>query len=585
MAKWFVHTKKADFKAIAEKFGIDQVTARIIRNRGIIGDEAVDRYLNGKPEDLYDPFLLKDARRAAAILLEKIAGGKKIRVIGDYDIDGVCATFIICDMLRRLGGDCDYDVPDRAADGFGLGERLVQVSYSAGVDTIITCDNGISAAPAVKLAKSLGMTVIVTDHHQPPKELPEADVLVDPHLASDTAPFKEICGAVVAWKVMQVLGALAAPDDPDSGAAEVRDRYLDLAAFATIGDVMDLQDENRIIVKWGLKALEKTANTGMQALIRRCGLEGGPLSAYHAGFILGPCINAGGRLMTAHTALRLLFEKDAEKAAGLADELAVLNEERKSMTQLWLETAMEQIDSSAWSEDPVYVIYLSGCHESIAGIVAGKVRERVYHPVIVFTDTAEAGVLKGSGRSIPAWNMIEALDGCSDLLLKYGGHPMAAGLTISKNSLDALRLRLNEDCDLTEEDLVEKVMIDVPMPVSYINERLIEELNVLEPCGKGNEKPVFAEKDLKVLTARILGANRNTIKFTVENSGGTWIEALYFGEISELLAYLEMKYSPEAVDLMMRGKRSGICISVLYYPSVNEYRGRRSLQIIIKDYC
>ena len=596
MARWFVHAKKADFKAIASKFGIDQVTARIIRNRGIIGDEEIEKYLNGTLEDLFDPSLLSGTSEAAGLLDAKISEGKRIRVIGDYDIDGVCATFILLDALRKLGASVDYDIPDRINDGYGLHIRLVEAAYDDGIDTILTCDNGISAMEPVSRAKALGMNVIVTDHHQPlfheseseedelpvrSYELPEADVLIDPHLPEDLYPYKQICGAVVAFKLMQVLYERKM----SGGAKRVLKDYLPYAALATVGDVMDLQNENRIIVKYGLSALQHTENTGMKALIEACGLSGKTLGAYHLGFILGPCINAGGRLESAKIAMKLLLETEREKADEAAGMLVSLNEDRKLMTQQQLDEAIDQFERASWKEDPVYLFYLPNCHESIAGIVAGKLRERLYHPVFVLTDAKEEGLIKGSGRSVPAWNMYEALCGCSDLMIRFGGHPMAAGLTLKKENLSILRKRLNDGCTLTPDDLTEKIMIDVPMPVSYITEHLVEELKCLEPCGKGNEKPVFAEKDLTILSGRILGVNRNVLKLRVRNTQNKMMDAMYFGDIEELLSWLSLKYTPQAVDDLINGCRTDMKISVLYYPDVNEYRGTRSLQIVIRDYC
>lgn len=584
MEKWYVAAKRADFQAIGEKFHIDQVIARIIRNRDVVGDEAIDEYLNGTLEHLHSPELLDGCREAADLLLKKIEQKKKIRIIGDYDIDGVNATYILYRGLRRLGARVDYEIPDRMKDGYGLNIHLVELARGEGADTILTCDNGITALEQTEYARKLGMTMIITDHHEPLYEekegekiwkLPRADVLIDPKLESCRYPFKKLCGAAVAWKLIQMLYQI-------SGLDPMALEFLPFAAIATVGDVMDLEGENRIMVKWGLKALEETKNPGLRALIRETGLEGSSLSAYHIGFVIGPCINASGRLDTAKRSLRLLLAEDEAEARELAVELKQLNDERKDLTARGVEQAVMKIEHTPLGKDRVLVVYLPGCHESIAGIIAGRIREKYHKPVFVLTDGADC--VKGSGRSIETYSMFDEMVKCQDLFLKFGGHPMAAGLSLPGDKVEEFRRRINEACTLTEEDFVEKVMIDVPMPIDYITEELIGQLSLLEPFGKGNTKPLFAERDLKIQTCSILGKNKNVVKMTVWNQGGTAMEALYFGDVETFLEDLQKKWGREAVEKLLMGQSTDITLSVTYYPSVNEFRGRRTLQIVIQNY-
>lgn len=583
--KWMVAAKKADFQSISKKFGIDQVTARIIRNRNVIGEEAIREYLQGGLEELHAPELLKGCRQAAELLADKIRQGKRIRVIGDYDIDGVNATFILTRALKRGGADADYEIPDRMKDGFGLNQNLVQLAFEEGIDTILTCDNGIAALDQIAYAKECGMTVVVTDHHEPFFEdtehgrvyhLPDADVIIDPKQPGCEYPYKKLCGAAVAWKlVFELYRCLGIPQ------REAMD-FLEFAAIATVGDVMDLDGENRIIVKEGLKRLPHTGNQGLQALIAANGLKDAEITSYHIGFVLGPCINASGRLETAKHSLQLLLSEDSEEASVLAVRLKELNDARKQMTQEGVEQACRLIDTTELSGDRVLVVYLPGCHESIAGIVAGKLRERYYRPVFVVTD-AEKGA-KGSGRSIEAYSMFEEMVRCGDVFTKYGGHPMAAGFSLEKERIPEMRRRLNENCRLTPEDLTQKILIDVPMPVDYITEELIHGLDVLEPFGKGNEKPLFAEKHLNLLSARIMGKNRNVLKFLVSNDHGAMIEALYFGDTEALQAELRAYYGEEETQKLFWGKENSVYASFIYYPSVNEYQGRKTLQIVVRNY-
>ena len=585
MEKWFVAAKRADFKVIAEKFGINQVTARIIRNRDIVGEEAIREYLYGGREDLHDPKLLNGTTEAALLLKDKIEQKKKIRIIGDYDIDGVNATYILYRGLQKLGAEVDYEIPDRMKDGYGLNSNLIRLAYEEGTDTILTCDNGISAIDQIAYAKELGMTVVVTDHHEPLFEekngdkvwkLPRADVLIDPKLPRWTYPYKKICGAVVAWKLIQMLYVVFGRQEREA------DGFLPFAAIATVGDVMDLDGENRIIVKLGLKALRHTENPGLQALICATGLADAELTAYHIGFVIGPCINASGRLDTAKRSLRLLLCETTSEAKQLAEELKQLNDERKDLTAKGVEHAVNLIESTSLKQDRVLVVYLPDCHESIAGIIAGRIRERYHKPVFVLTDGQDC--VNGSGRSIETYSMFDEMIRCQDLFLKFGGHPMAAGLSLEKENVPVFRRRINELCRLTEEDFVEKVMIDVPMPLDYITEDLIEEFHVLEPFGKGNTKPLFVEKNLKLQKAAVLGKNRNVLKFTMYNQNGTAMEAMYFGDVERMQEYLEEKYGRVELEKLFQGRVNDMYLSVTYYPAVNEFRDRKTLQIVIQNY-
>ena len=564
-----VAAKRADFKGIGERFGIDQVTARIIRNRDVIGEKAIEKYLHGSRKDFYSPWLLKDMEKAVAILQEKIENRNRIRIIGDYDIDGVMSTYILLESLRGLGCDVDMMIPNRITDGYGINEHLIEQAWQEGRDTIITCDNGIAAVTQIRKAKDLGMTVIVTDHHEVPFEdlegerkeiLPPADAIVNPKQKACSYPFAGLCGAVVAMKVMEALYEKMAPE------VDLVDKMLPFAGIATIGDVMDLQDENRILVKEGLQRLHHTTNLGLQELIRVNNLEPENISPYHIGFILGPCLNASGRLDTAKRALQLLLADSREEAAVLAGDLKNLNESRKEMTAQGLEKAIEQVESTSMMEDTVLVVFLPECHESLAGIIAGRLRERYHKPSFVLT-RGEEGV-KGSGRSIESYSMYEKLCECKEYLTKFGGHPMAAGLSLEEENVERFRRKLNEQSGLTEEDLVEKVTIDVPMPIHYIRKDLVQELSLLEPFGKGNEKPLFAQKNLWVSQMRVFGKNRNVVKMRLTDENGYPMDGVYFGDGDS--------FAEEA-----RGKQK---IAIVYYPDINMYQGRESLQVIIRHY-
>ena len=569
MERWVVAAKRADFAAIGKEFGIDPVIARLIRNRDVQDRDEIRRYLYGKVDELASPHLMKDVDKAVEILRNKIKEKKRIRIIGDYDIDGVVSTFILIKGLKRAGALADTYIPDRVADGYGIHEHLIERAVNDGIDVIVTCDNGIAAYNEITMAKEKGMTVIITDHHEIPyKEtedgreliLPPADAIVNPKQPDCNYPEKRLCGAVVALKLVTALyEACGIPEK------ELED-FLELGAIATVGDVMDLQGENRILVKEGLKRLSRTSNKGLRELIRANGLEDGPITAYHVGFVLGPCINASGRLDTAARSLKLLCAETEDEAAKLAGDLTALNQSRKALTEEGKEAAIRIVEETEIGQDRVLVIYLPDCHESLAGIIAGRIREKYNKPVFVLTKGET--MVKGSGRSIESYSMFEELVKCGDLMEQYGGHPMAAGLSIKEENVEEFRRRLNENCTLTEKDLAPKILIDVPMPVSYINKELVEEISLLEPFGKGNTKPIFAQKGLRVLSSRILGKNRNVAKLQLSDSTGGVVEAVYFGEADEF------------VD---RIKNCG-SIAVTYYPEINRYQGRETLQIVIRNY-
>ena len=569
MQRWFITMKKADFNRIGEKYHISPIVARLIRNRDIIGDDAIDFYLNGTIADLYDGMLMKDMDCAVEILAEKIREEKRIRVIGDYDIDGVNATYILQEGLSGLGADVDTDIPDRIKDGYGLNRMLIDRAIDDGIDTIVTCDNGIAASEEIAYAKDNGLTVVVTDHHEVPyiemdgeKEyiIPKADAVVDPHRADCGYPFKGLCGAAVAYKLVEALYNVMQRDPEDM------DYLMENVAIATVGDVMDLTGENRIFVKQGLEMLKRTQNPGLKALIECTGIDVDRLNAYHIGFVIGPCINASGRLDTAKRALELLNARTRRDAVMLAEDLKALNDSRKEMTERGVAEAVNLIETTSLKDDRVLVVYLPDCHESIAGIIAGRIRERYYRPVFVLTK-AEDGV-KGSGRSIEAYDMFAQMCRCRALFTKFGGHKLAAGLSLEEGNVQRFRETINTLCDLTEEDLQEKVSIDMQLPFPYITEQLVQELELLEPFGKGNPKPLFAGKDLRVISPRIFGKNRNVLKCRLEDMQGNQMEAVYFGDVEKCLKTMEEKK----------------VMAFTYYPSVNEYMGRRNVQVTIVDY-
>ena len=560
MEKWVMSAKRADFQAISKKYGIDPVIARVIRNRGIEGDEAIRLYLHGNLGDLYDPFLFKDMDKAVKIIRTKIREGKHIRIIGDYDIDGIMSSYILRRGLTELGGTVDVRIPDRVTDGYGINEKLIRDAEADGVDMIITCDNGISAGPQIAVGKELGMTMIVTDHHEV-LALPEAaDCVIDAKQKDCPYPYKELCGAGVAWKLIRALGG-----DKDY-------KMLPYAAFATVGDIVDLTGENRIIVKEGLSRMKDADSLGFRMLAGECGVDLAAMDAYHIGFVMGPCFNASGRLDTAMRAARLLVTEDVREAEYLAHELKELNDSRKSLTEIGVEKAVACVEESGIKKDKIFVIYQPELHESLAGIVAGRIRERYSHPVFVLTRGEEG--IKGSGRSTEAYHMFEGLCGVKDLLSKFGGHPMAAGLSLPEENIEAFRRGLNEQCTLSEEDFCEKIVVDVPMPVGYVTEELVAQLDLLAPFGKANEKPVFAEKNVMITAPRIIGKNRNVLKARVTSSP----ESGYSTQGSaELISFRDAEALMERIEKNPR-------MTIAYYPRMNEYLGRKTLQIAVSHW-
>lgn len=561
---WMLQTKKADFNQIGKNFGINPVTARLIRNRDVIGEESMERYLHGTLNDLYDPHLMKDMDLAAEILCKKIEAGKRVRIVGDYDIDGVCSTYILYQALRRLGAIVDYEIPDRIKDGYGINQAIIETAGMEGIDTILTCDNGISAREQIDIGKKLGMTVIVTDHHEVPREdgrelLPPADAIVNPKQEACNYPYPEICGGLVAFKLVQVLYEIFGL--PKEEWMEL----LEFAAIATVGDVMKLKDENRIIVKYGLKKIKDTKSLGLRKLAEKNNLDITHLSAYHIGFVIGPCLNAGGRLQTAKLALSLLLCSEEEAADRMAGELKELNDLRKDMTAKGLEQAKILVEEN-YGSDKVLVVYLPDCHESLAGIIAGRLRECYQKPSIVLTKGEES--VKGSGRSIEQYHMFNALCEVKDLLTKFGGHPMAAGLSLEEENIEEFRKRLNENAALTEDDFIPRVWIDIAMPLEYISEKLIRELELLEPFGQGNEKPQFAERNLSVRSKRVLGKNQNAVRLSLATERGYSMEGIMF---TDGPAFLEEMGDCQKMD-------------IIYYPTINEYNGNRSLQVTVKNW-
>lgn len=585
MERWVLLRKGGDFEAMGEKFNISPRLACLIRNRNVIGEAKVHKFLNGTIEEINDGRLMKGMEAAALIVKKKIKNKQKIRIIGDYDIDGINAAYILLEGIEGLGAEADYDIPDRITDGYGLNMELLKRAHEDGVDTIITCDNGIAAADEIAYGKSLGMTIIVTDHHEVPYEegeegriyrLPPADAVIDPKQQGCEYPFSGLCGAAVAYQFVRTLCDVMGRKKKEF------DYLLENAAIATVGDVMDLEDENRIIVKEGLKRLGATKNLGLRALIECTNLEKDRIRAYHIGFILGPCMNASGRLDTAKRALELLRAKSKREADILAGDLKALNDSRKEMTEKAVVQAKELVEGTEIEKDRVLVIYLPQCHESLAGIVAGRLRESYYRPVFVLTDGKEG--VKGSGRSIEAYHMYQELSKCSELLKKYGGHKLAAGFSLEKEKIETFRRMLNENCTLTQEELTEKVVIDMELPFACVTERFIQELSLLEPFGKGNTKPVFAARNVEILSGRILGKNRNVLKLRVRDATNTTLDAMYFNHGEEFLKVLKDRYGEEGVEAMLSGRLSPITLSVTYYPELNEYMGRVTPQIVITHY-
>ena len=580
-----VINKGADFKGIGNKFHIDPVTARIIRNREVIGDEEIHSFLAGTLQELPDVHLMQDLDLLVELLDQKINEKAKIRIIGDYDIDGVMSSYILYRALTRCGAQVDVAIPNRITDGYGLNRNLITEALECGVDTILTCDNGIAAIEEIAYAKEAGMTVLVTDHHEIPfKDVDgeriymrsEADAIVNPHQKTCTFPYKDLCGAGVAWAVIVALY-----EKNNIEQREVED-LLEFVAFATVGDIMSLTGLNRILVKEGLKRIHHTTNIGMRALVSQCGLLPEQIDTYHFGFVLGPCINAAGRLDTARRALRLFISEKPEEAAEIADELVVLNEERKEMTRQGVEEAKQLVEEGGYEKDPVLILYLPDVHESIAGIIAGRMRECYYRPTFILTK-AEDGV-KGSGRSTEEYSMYEQMCKCSDLLTKFGGHPMAAGLSLPEENVEAFRKQMNENCPFRAEEMVQTIHIDVPMPVDYVTNALVEEFSILAPFGKDNPKPVFADRNLKISRMWIVGKNQNVLRMTLISEQGRPLSAIYFGDIEAMQTYLMEQYGTQEVDKAFHGRENNMQISIVYSPKLNTYRDSETLQFEIQYY-
>lgn len=565
MEQWLEIRKSGRFDEIGKKYGIDPVVARIMRNRDVTEDGEIESYLNGTTASMGNPWLLKDAKEGAELLREKIQEKKKIRIIGDYDIDGVMSTYILLQAIRELGGVVDVEIPDRIKDGYGVNEQLVEQAVADGVDTILTCDNGIAAKKELEAARDAGLTVIITDHHEIPYQeeeqeriylIPKVDAVIDPKQEECTYPYKGICGAVVAWKLIQVLYETMGRDRQEA------DKFLEYAAFATVGDVMELRGENRILVKEGLKRLNQTENMGLKALIFRNQLQNREIKAYHIGFVLGPCLNASGRLDTARKALKLLCAENWQEAVSLAEDLTGLNEIRKDMTKKGVEEAVNQIEQSPWKQDKVYVVYLPECHESIAGIIAGRIREKYHRPVFVLTKAAEG--VKGSGRSIEAYSMYEELCKCQELLDKFGGHPMAAGLSMQEEHIEEFRQMLNRNSVLEDGDIEPVIRFDAVLQLKDWTEERVRQLEKLEPFGNGNEKPIFAAKNLRAQHIRQVGKEGQMQKMVLMDKDGTKCEAISFENhnISE-----------------------GEEFRILYYPQINSYGGYETIQLVISGIC
>lgn len=586
MSKWILQRKAADYKGLSEKLKVDPVIVRLMVNRGLSTYEEMEEYLHPRLDNFPDPHLFADMDEACGLLMDAIDEGVKIRVVGDYDVDGIMSTYILTSAIKEVGGDVDYAVPHRMVDGYGINPEMVQTAFDEGVRFIITCDNGIAAAPAIELAKELGMTFVVTDHHEVPFEtaedgsvvqkLPSADAVVDPKRNDCGYPFKGICGAQVAWKLVDVLFEFVGLDK------EMADKYLQFASIATVCDVMELKGENRATVYHGLKAIENTDNVGLNALLARNELKGKPLSCYHLGFIIGPCLNASGRLDTASKAIELLFEEDSAKALASANELVELNSQRKNMTQIGIDKAKDIIENSNIKNQKVLVIYIPELHESLAGIVAGRIRETYNKPVLVITD-AEDGA-KGSGRSIPAYNMFEELTAVKDVFTKFGGHPMAAGVSLPTEKVEELRVRLNANCRLTEDDMQEVIKIDCDMPLSYISEGLVDSIDMLAPFGTGNTKPLFALKNVEIKGASFMGKEGQFLRLNVGTEVGGNMTALLFRNVPEFQEAVSAKYGEDTLQRLFSGNTSNVKMDIIYEPSINEYRGNRNIQIMVENF-
>ena len=586
--RWRLYAKKADFAAISKAYGINQVTARIMRNRGVETKEEIESYLKGDLDYLSDPALMKDADKAASLLEAAIANNELIAISSDFDNDGIFSGLLLKEAIIELGGRAAIFTPNRVMEGYVVNSRIVEEANANGASVLLTCDNGIAAFEAIDEAKKLGMTVIVTDHHEVPFEehdgkktylLPKADAIVDPKQEDCAYPFKSLCGTGVAYQLMTLLFRRM------KRTMSRQEIFLQYTAIATVADVMELVGENRILVRKGLSYLNHTNHIGLRALMEVCGISPEQVRAYHIGFILGPCFNAAGRLDTIVHALALLESKEYDQALALAGELWAMNEERKELTRVGTERAVELIEHATWKNEHVYLVYIKDCHESVAGIIAGRLRERYYRPVLVFTDSSEEGQIKASGRSIDDYDMFTELSAFRNLFLRFGGHKMAAGLTMEKKNLEILRDGLNARCTLTQTQLMPLVMIDAAMPLGYISEEVIADFEKLEPFGRANEKPLFAQQHLSVLRLSRIGKNRNVVKMSVMGPEGIIMDALYFGDTDVFFDFLEEEYGRDNVAAALRGMRNTIDIGVTYYPQINEFQGKRSLQIVIQNYC
>lgn len=584
--RWFIKNKKMNYKYMAQKYGISEVMSKLIVNRDIIDDEMIRSYIHPEYSMLHDGREMKDIVKGAKILKDKIKSGKKIRIVGDYDVDGVISVYILYSALKRCKADVDYEIPDRIKDGYGINVNIIKKAEEDGIDTIITCDNGISAIEPIKEAKSHGLTVIVTDHHDIPFIededgnrtfiSSEADAIINPKQEECKYKFKQLCGAGVVFKLVEILYEEFGIDKKECY------EFVEFLAIATVCDVVDLVDENRIFVKKGLERMNNTTNLGLHNLITECEMQDKTLSSYHLGFVIGPCINASGRLDNAKKGVKLLLSDDEEEAMYLAKELVKLNEERKAMTMKGVEDAIEIIENSHMINDKVLVVYLPHIHESLAGIIAGRIREKYNMPTLVLTKSEDGA--KGSGRSIEEYNMFEELVKCKDILTKFGGHPMAAGFSLKEENIDEFRRRLNENAQLTEEDLLKKVTIDMVLPLDEINFDMIKDLEKLEPFGKANSKPLFGEKNVNAIKAVILGKNRNVLKLKLKTSRGKVIDAVYFGEIEEFEEVIAQKYSKEELQKLYDGVYNDVKIDLVFYPNINEYNGNVTIQVVMQNY-
>ncbi len=591
MSKWMIYAKKADFQGIARALSISPVTVRVMRNRDLENAASMSKFLYGTLADLDDPEDITGLKDAAFVLRHQILEGKKIRIIGDYDVDGICSTYILWRLISYLGGEVSTRIPDRLKDGYGINDRLVEEAIAEGIDTIITCDNGIAAVGPLAKAKAAGLTVIVTDHHEIPftmngeeKEYiyPEADVIAEPWIPDQQTGkpktrFPQICGAQVVFALASLL--LGKPDltapksvqEPEP--VKILRELLGFAALAAICDVMPLADNNRILVREGLKELGMTDNVGLRCLMLVSGLSDAPVTVYHAGFVLGPCLNAAGRLDTASRALALFQEKDETRAMIMARDLKQLNDSRKSMTEEGVAGAVQCVEKDAaagrsLSERKVLVIRLENCHESLAGIIAGRIKERYHRPAIVLTNSEEEGVLKGSGRSIESYDMFREMSGCKELFLKFGGHKMAAGLSLREENAAILDAQLNERCRLQPEDMEELLHIDMELPLQFVSIALVKELGSLEPCGTGNARALFAARNLQLRKKAVFGKNRNVIRMEGQDANGSCYDLVWFVPEEQLPGELQ---------------DGTACCHIVYEPKINEWKGRESLQFVIKD--